>query len=344
MANDNDKQPWLIEIPIEPKSREDRQRLAAVLARLAAEDPAFGFSMDPACGPILLKGMGELHLDIKIGILRRDLKVDILRRTHKIDFSVGPPHVACREMITRPATVDYTYRRQAGAAAQFARVKIVCEPRPSDSGFKFESWVASTAIPREFLGGVEKGLEEVLGAGVVAGRPVVDLKVTLVDGDCHPFDSSALAFELAAGEALREALHKGASVLLEPVMNIEVVTPEDFTRLVVGDLNARRGQILGQDICGNANIISARVPLANMFGYAKILRSISQGRANSIMQFDHYAPVPSPEGDHPTFDATGGIRNGTMGAGVGTSGVGTWPPARRGPGGQPGNDPLAASC
>jgi elongation factor G len=324
MANDDDRQPWLIEIPIEPKSSGDRERLAAVLARLAAEDPAFGFSMDPAAGPVLLKGMGELHLDIKIGILRRDLKVDILRRPHRIHFNVGAPQVACREMITRPATVDYTYRKQSGAAARFARVKIICEPRPPDSGFKFESWIVGAAMPREFIAGVERGLEAVLGAGVIAGRPVVDLKVTLVDCVCHPFDSSGLAFELAAREALREALHKGGSVLLEPVMSIEVMTPEDYTRLVVGDLNARRGQIIGQDICGDAIIISARVPLANMFGYAKILRSISEGRANSIMQFDRYAPVPSPEGGHPAVEATGGVMTG---ADVATSGAGIPPPA-----------------
>jgi elongation factor G len=305
MANDNYKQPWLIEIPIEPKSSDDRDRLAAALARLAAEDPAFGFSIDPGCGAVLLRGMGELHLDIKIGILRRDIKVDIFRRTHKIDFNAGAPRVAYREKITRTATVDYTYRRQNGGSGQFARVKIVCEPRPSDSGFKFESWVAGGVMPREFIAGVEKGLDGVLGAGVVAGFPVVDLKVTLVDGGCHPFDSSAPAFELAAREALREALHKGAPVLLEPVMKVEVVTPEDCACLVIGDLNARRGQILGQDICGNANIINARVPLANMFSYAKILRSISQGHANSIMQFDHYAPVPLADGDSPVKAASG---------------------------------------
>jgi elongation factor G len=322
MANDNDKRPWLIEIPIEPKSRDDRERLAAALARLAAEDPAFGFSMHPVSGPVLLKGMGELHLDIKIGILRRDIKVDIFRRPHKIDFNVGAPHVAYREKITRTATVDYVYGRQSSGVGQFARVKIVCEPRPSDSGFKFENWVVSAAMPREFLAGVERGLEGGLGAGVVAGCPVVDLKVTLVDGVCHPFDSSALAFELAAREALREALNKGASVLLEPVMHVEVVTPDDHTRLVVGDLNARRGQILGQDICGNANIINARVPLANMFGYAKILRSISQGRANSIMQFDHYAPVPSPE-SYPAVEAAGHLHS----VGARTTGMEIWTPA-----------------
>jgi elongation factor G len=305
MANGNCKQPWLIEIPVEPKSRDDRERLAATLSRLAVEDPAFGFSIDPECGPVFLKGMGELHLDIKIGILRRDIKLDILRRTHKIDFSVGAPRVAYREKITRTVTVDHTCKGQNGGLGAFARVKIVCEPRPTDSGFKFENWVAGGAMPRAFLASVEKGLEGVLGAGVVAGFPVVDLKVTLVDGVCHPFDSSALAFELAARDALRDALRKGATVVLEPVMNVEVVTPEDCTRLVVGDLNARRGQILGQDVCGNANIISARAPLANMFGYAKILRSISQGRANSIVQFDHYAPAPLAEGGPPVRAAAG---------------------------------------
>jgi elongation factor G len=305
MANDNYKQPWLIEIPIEPKSREDRERIAAVLVRLAAEDPAFGFSIDPESGNVLLKGMGELHLDMKIGILRRDIKVDILRRAHKIGFNVGAPQVAYREKITRTVTVDYVLKTENDGSGQLARVKIVCEPRPSDSGFKFENWVIGGAVPRDSLASVEKGLESVLGAGVVAGYPVVDLKVTLIDGVCHEFESPALTFEVAAREALREALHKGASVLLEPIMSVEVVTPDDCACLVIGDLNARRGQILGQDICGNASIINVKAPLANMFGYVKILRSISQGRATSIMQYDHYAPAPMPEGDLAVMPAAG---------------------------------------
>jgi elongation factor G len=295
MANDNDKQPWLIEVPIEPKSRDDRERIAAALDRLAAEDPSFGFAVGPESGQIVLKGMGELHLDIKIGILRSDIKVDIFKRAHKVSFNVGAPRVAYRERITKSATVDYVYQMHNGASGQFARVTIGCEPLPPDSGFKFENRVIGGAARRECLAGVERGLESVLSSGVVAGRPVVDLKVTLIDAACHEFDGSA--FELASRAAMREALLMGAPVLVEPIMNVEVVAPEDFARLVVGDLNARRGQIRGEDPCGNANIISAMVPLANMFGYAKILRSMSQGRATSVMQFDHYAPVPQPKGD-----------------------------------------------
>jgi elongation factor G len=303
MVNDNDKQPWLIEIPIEPKSKDDRDRIAASLAKLAADDPAFGFSMSAESGQILLKGMGELHLDIKIGILRSDIKVDIFRRAHKVAFSIGAPQVAYREKITKPATVDYVYQKHNGVSGQFARVTIGCEPLPPDAGFKFENRVIGGVAPREYLPGVERGVESVLNAGVVAGRPVVDLKVTLIDAACHEFDSSA--FELASRAALREALLMGAPVLLEPIMNVEVVAPEDYTRLVVGDLNARRGEIRGEDPCGDANIISAMVPLNNMFGYAKILRSMSQGRATSVMHFDHYAPVPQPKGDSPLKPVTG---------------------------------------
>ena len=297
MANDNDRQPWLIEVPIEPRSREDRDRIAATLARLAAEDPAFGFSMSAESGQIILKGMGELHLDIKVGILKSDIKVDIFRRAHKVAFNVGAPQVAYREKITKAATVDYVYQKHNGVSGQFARVTIGCEPLQPDSGFKFENRVIGGTPPRDYLPGVVRGLESVLMSGVVAGRPVVDLKVALIDAAFHEFDSSA--FELAARAALREALLMAAPVLLEPIMNVEVVAPEDSTRLVVADLNARRGQIRGEDPCGNANIITAMVPLNNMFGYAKILRSMSQGRATSVMQFDHYAPVTQPKADSP---------------------------------------------
>jgi elongation factor G len=279
MANGNYKRTWLIEIPVEPKSRDDRERLAATLAKLAVEDPAFGFAMNPQSGQILLMGMAELHLDIKIGILRHDVKVDILRRPHKIEFNAGAPQVAYREKITRTATVEYVYKGPNGGPGQFARLKIICEPLPSDAGFRFENRVTADAVPRQCLAAVEKGLESALGSGVVAACPVVDLKVTLIDGAFHESDSAALAFELAARAALREALQKGAPAVFEPIMSIEVVTPDDFTCPVICDLNARRGQILRQDICGNANIISAMVPLASMFGYVKILRSISEGRA-----------------------------------------------------------------
>src|SRR5215471_12723908 len=274
----------VIEIAIEPKSKADQEKLGVALAKLAAEDPSFRVTTDQESGQTILKGMGELHLDIK---------VDILKRTYKVDANIGAPQVAYREKITRVTTVDYTHRKQTGGAGQYAKIKIVVEPLPPGSGFVFENKVIGGAVPKEFVPGVEKGLESILGSGVLAGFPVVDLKVSLVDGDWHPVDSSALAFEIAARAALREALQKGASVLLEPIMKVEVVTPEDYTGSVIGDLNSRRGHIQGQDMRGNANVINAMVPLANMFGYVNTLRSMSQGRATFTMQFDHYEQVPN---------------------------------------------------
>ncbi len=274
----------VIEIAIEPKSKADQEKLGVALAKLAAEDPSFRVSTDQESGQTILKGMGELHLDIK---------VDILKRTYKVDANIGAPQVAYREKITRVTTVDYTHKKQTGGSGQFARIKIIAEPQPPASGFAFENKVVGGSVPKEYVPGVEKGLESVLGSGVLAGFPVVDLKVTLVDGASHEVDSSALAFEIAARAALREALQKGASVLLEPIMKVEVVTPEDYTGSVIGDLNSRRGQIQGQDMRGNANVINAMVPLANMFGYVNTLRSMSQGRATFTMQFDHYEQVPN---------------------------------------------------
>jgi elongation factor G len=274
----------VIEIAIEPKSKADQEKLGVALAKLAAEDPSFRVSTDQESGQTILKGMGELHLDIK---------VDILRRTYKVDANIGAPQVAFREKITKLAEVDYVHKKQSGGSGQFAGVKIVAEPLPPGSGFVFENDVVGGTVPKEFIPGVEKGLESVLGSGVIAGFPVVDLKVTLIDGKYHDVDSSALAFEIAARAALREALQKGKSVLLEPIMKVEVVTPEDYTGSVIGDLNSRRGQIQGQDMRGNANVINAMVPLMNMFGYVGTLRSMSQGRATFTMQFDHYAEAPS---------------------------------------------------
>jgi elongation factor G len=273
----------VIEIAIEPKSKADQEKLGVALAKLAAEDPSFRVSTDQESGQTILKGMGELHLDIK---------VDILKRTYKVDANIGAPQVAYREKITRPITVDYTHKKQTGGSGQFARVKILAEPGPAGSGFEFESEIIGGSVPKEYIPGVEKGLESVLGSGVLAGFPVVDLKVKLVDGAYHDVDSSALAFEIASRAALREALQKGGPVLLEPIMKVEVVTPEDYTGGVIGDLNSRRGQIQGQDMRGNANVITAMVPLANMFGYVNNLRSMSQGRATFTMQFDHYERVP----------------------------------------------------
>jgi elongation factor G len=273
----------VIEIAIEPKSKADQEKLGIALAKLAAEDPSFRVSTDQESGQTILKGMGELHLDIK---------VDILKRTYKVEANIGAPQVAYREKITQQVTVDYVHKKQSGGSGQFARVKIIAEPLPPGSGFLFENKIVGGSVPKEYIPGVEKGLESVLGSGVLAGFPVVDLKVTLVDGAYHDVDSSALAFEIAARAALKEALQKARSVLLEPIMKVEAVTPEDYTGSVIGDLNSRRGQIQGQDMRGNANIINAMVPLANMFGYVNNLRSMSQGRATFTMQFDHYAEVP----------------------------------------------------
>src|SRR5471030_3251708 len=273
----------VIEIAIEPKSKADQEKLGVALAKLVAEDPSFRVHTDQESGQTIIKGMGELHLDIK---------VDILRRTYKVDANIGAPQVAYRERITRPVTVDFQHKKQTGGTGQFAQIKINVEPLPAGSGFIFENEVVGGAVPKEFIPGVEKGLESVLGAGLLAGFPVVDLKVTLIDGRYHDVDSSALAFEICARGALREALQKGGSVLLEPIMKVEVVTVAEYTGSVIGDLNSRSGHIQGQDVRGNANVINAMVPLANMFSYVNNLRSMSQGRATFTMQFDHYEQVP----------------------------------------------------
>jgi elongation factor G len=273
----------VIEIAIEPKSKADQEKLGVALAKLVAEDPSFRVTTDPESGQTIIKGMGELHLDIK---------VDILRRTYKVDANIGAPQVAYREKITKTVTKDYTHKKQTGGHGQYARVKIVAEPTTPGVPFEFENEIVGGAVPKEFVPAVEKGLESVLGSGVLAGFPVVDIKVSLIDGAYHDVDSSAMAFEICARTALREALREGGSVLLEPIMKVEVVTPEDYTGSVIGDLNSRRGQIQGQDMRGNANVINAMVPLANMFSYVNNLRSMSQGRATFTMQFDHYEQVP----------------------------------------------------
>ncbi len=276
----------VIEIAIEPKSKADQEKLGVALQKLAAEDPSFRVSTDQESGQTILKGMGELHLDIK---------VDILRRTYKVDANIGAPQVAYREKLTRRVEQDYTHKKQTGGTGQFARVKIIFEPNEAGAGNTFESKVIGGSVPKEYVPGVEKGINSVMGAGILAGFPVVDVKATLVDGAFHDVDSSVLAFEIASRAAFREALQKGGSVLLEPIMKVEVVTPEEYTGSCIGDLNSRRGQIQGQDMRGNANVINAMVPLANMFGYVNQLRSFSQGRANFTMQFDHYEQVPANE-------------------------------------------------
>ena len=274
----------VIEIAIEPKSKADQEKLGVALAKLAAEDPSFRVSTDQESGQTILKGMGELHLDIK---------VDILKRTYKVDANIGAPQVAFREKITQRVEHGYTHKKQTGGSGQFAQIKIIAEPTPPGTPFEFENEIVGGAVPKEFVPGVEKGLESVLGSGVVAGFPVVDLKVSLIDGKYHDVDSSALAFEICARQCLKEALQMARPVLLEPIMKVEVVTPEDYTGSVIGDLNSRRGQIQGQDMRGNANVINAMVPLMNMFGYVNNLRSMSQGRATFTMQFDHYSELPA---------------------------------------------------
>jgi elongation factor G len=273
----------VIEIAIEPKSKADQEKLGVALGKLAAEDPSFRVSTDQESGQTILKGMGELHLDIK---------VDILRRTYKVDANIGAPQVAYREKLGKGVKIDYTHKKQTGGTGQFARVIINFEPTEPGTGFVFESGIVGGSIPKEYIPGVVKGLESSKENGLLAGFPVIDFKATLIDGAFHDVDSSVLAFEIATRAAFRELLEKGDPRLLEPVMKVEVVTPEDYLGSVIGDLNSRRGMIQGQDMRGNATIVNAMVPLANMFGYVNTLRSFSQGRASFSMQFSHYEEVP----------------------------------------------------
>jgi elongation factor G len=278
----------VIEMSVEPKTKADQEKMAIALGKLVAEDPSFRVSTDQESGQTIIKGMGELHLDIK---------VDILRRTHKVDVSVGAPQVAYRETIKTKSSVDYTHKKQTGGTGQFARVKFNVMPTEKGAGFVFESKVIGGTVPKEYIPGVEKGLNSVMTSGPLAGFPMVDIKVELTDGAYHEVDSSAIAFEIASRMGFREALQKSNPVLLEPIMKVEVVTPEEFTGSVIGDLNSRRGQIQGQDMRGNANVVNAFVPLANMFSYVNTLRSFSQGRASFTMQFSHYDEVPRNEAE-----------------------------------------------
>ncbi|MDQ2101830.1 elongation factor G [Azospirillum isscasi] len=273
----------VIEVAVEPKSKADQEKMSMALSRLAQEDPSFRVAADRESGQTIIKGMGELHLEII---------VDRMKREFKVDANVGAPQVAYRETITRTAEVDHTHKKQTGGTGQFARVKLVFEPLPAGSGFVFQNKVVAGAVPKEFVPGVQKGLDASLNAGVIAGFPVIDLKVELVDGAFHDVDSSVLAFEIATRAAFRDGMEKAGPVLLEPIMRVEVVTPEDYMGDIIGDLNSRRGQITAMDQRGNARSIMAAVPLASMFGYVNTLRSMSQGRAQYTMQFDHYEPVP----------------------------------------------------
>ena len=278
----------VIEISVEPKTKADQEKLGVALAKLASEDPSFTVSTDHESGQTILKGMGELHLDIKI---------DILRRTYKVDATIGQPQVAYRESLGRKVDIDYTHKKQTGGTGQFARVMITFEPGEPGSGFVFENSIVGGAVPKEYIPGVQKGLESIKDGGLLAGFPLIDFKATLTDGKFHDVDSSVLAFEIAARAAFRELKEKGAPKLLEPIMAVEVVTPEDYLGSVIGDLNGRRGMIQGQDMRGNATVVNAFVPLANMFGYVNTLRGMSQGRAAFTMQYDHYEPVPQHVAD-----------------------------------------------
>jgi elongation factor G len=278
----------VIEISVEPKTKADQEKLGVALAKLASEDPSFTVSTDHESGQTILKGMGELHLDIKI---------DILRRTYKVDATIGQPQVAYRESLGRKVDIDYTHKKQTGGTGQFARVMITFEPGEPGSGFVFENSIVGGAVPKEYIPGVQKGLESIKDGGLLAGFPLIDFKVMLMDGKFHDVDSSVLAFEIAARAAFCELKDKGAPKLLEPIMAVEVVTPEDYLGSVIGDLNGRRGMIQGQDMRGNATVVNAFVPLANMFGYVNTLRGMSQGRAAFTMQYDHYEPVPQHVAD-----------------------------------------------
>ena len=278
----------VIEVAVEPKSKADQEKMSIALQRLAQEDPSFRVAVDHESGQTVIKGMGELHLDIL---------VDRMRREFKVEANVGAPQVAYRETITQTCEIDYTHKKQTGGSGQFARVKLVFEPAERGEGFSFASEIVGGSVPKEYIPGVQKGLETSMDAGVIAGFPVVDLKARLIDGAYHDVDSSVMAFEFATRMAVREALPKGKPVLLEPVMKVEVVTPEEFMGDVIGDLNSRRGQVTGMDSRGNASVVNAMVPLANMFGYVNTLRSMTQGRAQYTMHFDHYDPVPQAIAD-----------------------------------------------
>ncbi len=278
----------VIEVAVEPKTKADQEKMGLALARLASEDPSFRVASDVESGQTIIKGMGELHLDII---------VDRMRREFKVEANVGAPQVAYRETITKKAEVDYTHKKQSGGAGQFARIKLRFEPVEAGVGYAFVNSIVGGSVPKEYIPGVEKGLLQASETGVIAGFPMIDYKVTLFDGAYHDVDSSVLAFEIAARAAFREGVPKADPKLLEPIMKVEVVTPEEYMGDIIGDLNSRRGQVSGMDQRGNARVIDAFVPLAAMFGYVNTLRSMSQGRAQFTMQFDHYEQVPQHVAD-----------------------------------------------
>tara|TARA_Y100000031_G_scaffold114144_1_gene126194 strand:+ start:881 stop:2959 length:2079 start_codon:yes stop_codon:yes gene_type:complete len=274
----------VIEVAVEPKTKGDQEKMSQALSRLAAEDPSFRVTTDPESGQTVIKGMGELHLEIL---------VDRMKREFKVDAGVGQPQVAYRETITLPSDIDYIHKKQTGGAGQYARIKVKFEPLPSGSGYEFSNSVVGGNVPREYIPGVQKGFNAAMDSGPLSGFPVTDFKAELYDGDSHDVDSSVMAFEIAARAAFREGMMKARPVMLEPVMRVEVVTPEEYMGDIIGDLNSRRGNVSSMDQRANARVISAMVPLANMFGYVNTLRSQSQGRAQFTMHFDHYAQLPA---------------------------------------------------
>src|SRR5210317_1150397 len=274
----------VIEIAIEPKTKNDQEKMSQGLGRLAAEDPSFRVETDLESGQTIMKGMGELHLDIL---------VDRLKREFKVEANIGAPQVAYRETISHEAEIDYTHKKQSGGSGQFARVKMILKPTEPGEGYSFESKIVGGSIPKEYIPGVQKGIESVMDSGPLAGFPVIDFQVELIDGGYHDVAPRVMAFEIAGRMGMREGMKKAGAKLLEPIMKVEVVTPEEYTGGIIGDLTSRRGMVQGQDTRGNAIAIDANVPLANMFGYINTLRSMSSGRANFTMQFSHYEPVPS---------------------------------------------------
>tara|TARA_B100001989_G_scaffold252878_1_gene236714 strand:+ start:967 stop:3078 length:2112 start_codon:yes stop_codon:yes gene_type:complete len=274
----------VIEIAIEPKTKADQEKMSTALQRLAAEDPSFRVSVDHESGQTIMKGMGELHLDIL---------VDRMKREFKVEANIGAPQVAYRESITKRAEISYTHKKQSGGSGQFAKIDLIFEPAEAGSGFEFSDTIVGGSVPKEYIPGVEKGLTLAKETGIIAGFPVLDFKVTLVDGAYHDVDSSVMAFEIAAKAAFKEGMAAASPQLLEPVMKVEVVTPEEYMGDIIGDLNSRRGQVNAMEDRGNAKVITASVPLANMFGYINPLRSMSSGRAQFSMVFDRYEPVPA---------------------------------------------------
>ena len=278
----------VIEIAVEPKTKNDQEKMSQALQRLAAEDPSFRVSVDHESGQTIIKGMGELHLDII---------VDRMKREFKVEANIGAPQVAYREKLKKEIEIDYTHKKQTGGSGQFARMTAVFKPGEPDTGFVFNNNIVGGNIPKEYIPGVQKGIEQAKENGIIAGFPVIDFEVDLNDGAYHDVDSSVMAFEIAARAAFKEALQKGGAKLLEPIMKVEVITPEEYMGDIIGDVQSRRGMVSQMGDRGNAKVVDAQVPLANMFGYINTLRSLSQGRAQYTMIFSHYDDVPQQVAD-----------------------------------------------